>query len=244
MNSGYYAACAGLKAQTRALELISNNVANLSTMGFRGQQATFHSLLSAAPDMVNGALNEAVNNFNVVGAVRLDGSAGNLQSTGNALDLAIEGAGFFAVQTKAGTVYTRNGNFQVSVNGRLATSAGDLVLGENGPISVPSGEVSFSADGTLSVGGAVAGKLRIVEFAPGSDVEPLGNSYYSADAKDARPSGSSNVRQGMLESSNVSSVAAVVQLLSVQRRAEMLERAMSAYYANFDHIAANDLPHV
>ena len=244
MNSGYYAACAGLKAQTQALELISNNVANLNTTGFRGQQTTFQSLLASSSAGVTTPLNQAVNDFNVLGDSRIDLSAGNLESTGNPLDLAIEGSGFFAVQTKAGTVYTRNGNFQASADGHLTTSAGDLVLGENGPLTIPSGEVSFSPDGTLSSGGAVAGKLRMVEFAPGSSPSPLGNSYYSAPAADTRPAATSYVRQGTLESSNVGAVSAVVQLITVQRRAEMLERAMSAFYANFDHIAANDLPHV
>ncbi len=243
MNSGYYAACAGLEAQTQALELISNNVANLNTTGFRGQHTTFRSLL-ASSSADGGSLNYVINDFNVLGGSRLDLSAGSLQSTGNPLDLAIEGTGFFAVQSKVGVVYTRNGNFQVAADGKLTTASGDLVQGENGPIVVPSGEVSISPDGTLSVGGAVAGKLRIVEFSPEYSPTPLGGSYYSAPPQQIRPAPSSYVRQRMIESSNVNAVSSVVQLIAVQRRAEMLERAMSSFYSNFDHIAANDLPKV
>ncbi len=128
--------------------------------------------------------------------------------------------------------------------GQLLTQAGDPVLGEQGPINVPSGPLSISADGTLSVNGAVVDTLRLVEFAPGSSPAAVGTSYYSAPDNSVQPAAHSSVRQGMLEASNVSPVTAVVDLLAIQRRAEMLERAMSAFYSNFNKVAANDLPHV
>ncbi|MBZ5573072.1 MAG: flagellar basal-body rod protein FlgF [Acidobacteriia bacterium] len=244
MNSGYYAACAGLRAQTQALELIASNVANINTTGYRGQQPMFRSLLASFSGELANPLNYAINNYNVLGGSRTDLSAGNLERTGNPLDLGIEGNGFFAVQTQAGTLYTRNGNFQASPRGQLTTAAGDPVLGEQGPITLPSGVISISADGTLSVSGAVAGKLRIVEFSSVGDVEPVGGSYYSAVVNSVRPAVLSYVRQGMLESSNVNSVSSVVDLITVQRRAEMLERAMAAFHSNFDHIAASELGRV
>lgn len=242
MNSGYYGACAGLKAQTQALELIANNVANINTTAYRGQLPMFSSILAAA-----GAdpLNRAINDFSVLEDSRTDLSAGNLTKTGNPLDLAIEGGGFFAVKTAAATLYTRNGNFQVSPTGQLTTASGDAVLGEQGqPVVLPSGEISISADGTISVDGAVAGKLRLVEFANGATPEPMGGSYYSVPDSAVRPASDSYIREGMLESSNVDAVAATVQLIAVQRKAEMLERAMSLFATDLNHIAANDLPHV
>ena len=129
MNSGYYAACAGLKTQTQALEFIANNLANINTTGYRGQQPTFHSFLAGAKNVAANPLNQAINDFNILGGARLDLSAGNMQSTGNSFDLALEGDGFFSVQTSAGTMYTRNGNFQVSAKGQLITAQGDAVLG-------------------------------------------------------------------------------------------------------------------
>jgi len=244
VDSGYYAACAGLSAQTQALDLIANNVANLNTTGYRGQQQTFQSLVASASGEFANPLNHAINNFNVLGDSRTDLSSGNLQATGNAADLGIEGDGFFVVQSAGGPVYTRNGNFQISTTGQLLTQAGDPVLGEQGSITVPSGPLSISADGTVSVNGAQAGKMRLVEFAPGSSPVAVGASSYSAPDNAVHPAAHSSVRQGMLEASNVNAVAAVVDLLAVQRRAEMLERAMSAFYSNFNKIAANDLPHV
>ena len=244
MNSGYYAACAGLRAQTQALELIANNVSNINTTGYRGQLPMFSSVLAASGVAASDPLNRAINDFNVLEDSRTDMNSGNLSSTGNPLDLAIEGPGFFAVKTATGTLYTRNGSFQVSPNGQLVTNDGGLVLSDQGPVSLPSGEISISADGTISVNGAVAGQIRMVEFAPGSAPVPMGTSYYAVPDAAVRPASNSYLREGMLESSNVNPVAATVQLIAVQRRAEMLERAMSAFYSNFNHIAANDLPHV
>ncbi|MBV8049757.1 MAG: flagellar basal-body rod protein FlgF [Acidobacteriaceae bacterium] len=244
MNSGYYAACAGLEAQSRALDLVANNLANLNTSGFRAQQSLFRSFLADPSAAVEDPLNRAINNYSVLGGSRIDLSSGNLQRTGNSLDLAIEGSGFFAVQTHAGVVYTRDGNFQISAAGRLVTRAGDLVLGEQGPISIPSGVISISPDGTLSADGAVVDKMRVLQFATGSEPISIGESYYSIPKDQVRPATDSYVRQGTLESSNVNAMTAMVELITIQRKAEMLERAMSAFQSNLDHIAANDLPHV
>ncbi|MBZ5706023.1 MAG: flagellar basal-body rod protein FlgF [Acidobacteriia bacterium] len=244
MDSGYYAACAGLKAQTQALEVVANNLANINTSGYRGQQPTFRSLLASASGAASNPLNRAINDFNVLGSSRVDLGPGSLERTGNPLDLAIEGNAFFAVETKAGTLYTRNGSFQVSVQGELTTGEGDRVLGEQGPLRVPSGTASISADGTLSVNGAVAGKVRLVEFAPASVLVPQGRSYYSAPDGAAQPATGAYVRQGMVEASNVNPVAAMVGLIAVQRHAEMLQRALSLFHSDFNRIAADELPRV
>ena len=167
---------------------------------------------------------------------------GNLERTGNPTDLAIEGPGFFAVQTKAGTLYTRNGNFRLSASGQLLSANGDPVLGVSGPVNVPRGTMSISGDGTISVDGAVAGKLQIAEFTPNTELTPAGNSYYSAPQGAVKPAIASSVRQGMLESSNVSPVGAMVNLISAERQAEMVERALSSFYSDFNRIAADELP--
>jgi flagellar basal-body rod protein FlgF len=242
LDSGYYAACSALKTQTNALEIAANNIANASTAGYRGQIVSFQSLLvqNGGPQM--GGWERLVNEHAVLNGTRLDLGQGNLESTANPMDFAIEGPGFFAVQTKAGTMYTRNGSFQVSARGQFATAAGDPVLGVSGPITLPSGEVAISQDGTVSVGGAVAGKLQINEFPSPGALKPAGGSYYSASSGAEKPAVASWVRQGMLESSNVSPIAAMVGLISAQRQAEMIERAMSAFDSTFNRIAADELP--
>jgi flagellar basal-body rod protein FlgF/flagellar basal-body rod protein FlgG len=246
MDSGYYAACTALKTQSSALELVANNVANVNTSGYRSQIPSFESLLVEGQHNFPGnAWSRLLNQFSVVNGTHIDLKEGNLERTGNPLDFALEGPGFFAVQTKGGTLYTRNGSFHVSSGGQLLTSAGDPVLGSNGPITLPANaEPTISQDGTISIAGAVAGKVRVVEFASGAQISAAGDSYYKAPASAAQPALHTHIRQGMLESSNVNPVSAVVELITAQREAEMAGRAMNAFYSDFNRIAADELPRV
>ena len=262
MDSGLYAACAGLRAQSQALEVAAHNLANLNTAGFRGQQTTFQSLVAssgrsgpnvlgnAVSNVVNSVLNSATNNFGVLEGTHMDMTAGNLETTVNPLDVAIEGSGFFAIQTAAGIRYTRNGSFQVSSSGKLVTAAGDLVLNnlalkdptiKNKDINVPAGVVSIASDGTLSVNGAVAGTIGLAEFAPGTMLTSEGGTLISAPEGSAKPAPQSRMKQGALESSNVNSISSVVTLIGVQRQAELLQRCMSMFDTEFNQIASTQL---
>ena len=254
MDSGFYAACAGLQAQSQALEVVAHNLANLNTIGFRGDQATFQALLAssrpAAPNMLNNVLtsvlNSATNNFGVLEGTHMDMTAGNLETTGNPLDVGIEGGGFFAIQTARGIRYTRNGRFQVSSSGALVTAAGDPVLGDptlgaKAVINVPVGTVSIASDGTLSVNGAVAGSIGLVEFAPGTKLMPEGETLLAAPEGSATLTQQPVLRQGAIETSNVNSVSSVVTLIGVQRQAEMLQRAMTLFDSEFNRIASTEL---
>jgi flagellar basal-body rod protein FlgF/flagellar basal-body rod protein FlgG len=260
MDSGYYAACAGLAAQMQALELVAHNLANLGTAGYRGEQATFQSLLAGDGTVSANPLNAAVNDYGVLGGSRIDLTPGSLTPTGNAWDLGIAGGGFFAVRSNkdvgagkdAGSekdkdkdvLYTCNGSFHVTAAGRLVTSEGDLVLGEQGPVTVPEGTVAVSADGTISVDGNVVDKLRLVEFARNTDLTAVGNSLYAAPPGSELAAASSSVRQGMIEASNVSAVGSTVELITIQRNAEMMQRALGMFDSQLNQTAAQDLPRV
>ena len=244
VDSGFYAACAGLRAQSQALEVAAQNVANVSTTGFRGQQTSFQTILALTRPAASNPLNVSLNNFGVLEGTHLDLGPGSLQATGNPLDLGIEGNGFFAIQTTRGTRYTRDGSFRVARTGELVTGDGNPVLGENGIIRVPSGAVSISSDGTLSVNSAVAGKIRQVEFDPETKLISEGGSLLNAPTGSELPARESSLRQGMLESSNVNAIGAVMTLIGVQREAEMLQRALTLFHTEFNRIAANDLPRV
>ena len=102
MNSSLYAACAGLRARTQALELAANNLANLNTNGYKGRVASFRSQLATASGALRSAVNQAVNNLGVLGSTRVDMAQGSLEHTGSDLDFAIQGEGWFAVQTGSG----------------------------------------------------------------------------------------------------------------------------------------------
>jgi flagellar basal-body rod protein FlgF/flagellar basal-body rod protein FlgG len=244
MDSGYYAACAGLAAQTQALELVAHNLANLGTAGYRGQEATFRTLMAGPGEVGRNPLNAAVNNFGVLGGSRIDLTAASLTETGNPLDVGIAGSGFFSVQSPQGVAYTRNGSFHLTQAGQLVTAEGDAVLGQQGAITMPNGKVAISSDGTISVEGAVVGKLAVSEFSPGTNLTALGNALYSVPPNTALPAASSSFRQGMIEASNVSPVEGVVQLITVQRNADMMQRALSAFDSEFNQTAVQDLPKV
>jgi flagellar basal-body rod protein FlgF len=244
MDSGYYAASTALVSRTQELDTIANNLANVSTVGYRAEKNVFSSVLAGVDASSGSPLNRAINDFGVLSGTDLDLSQGALQKTGNDLDLAIQGPGYFEVQTANGQVYTRNGSFQVSSKGQLITSTGDAVMGERGTITMLPGSVSISADGTISSNGAVTGKLRVVEFPAGTKLTSIGNSYYSAPANTAVNSTHSDVRQGMLESSNVNPIVGMVELVTAQRSAEMMQRALSMFNSEIDKTATQDLPKV
>lgn len=150
----------------------------------------------------------------------------------------------FAVSTSEGTRYTRAGDFRLGSDRTLLTGAGDPVLGEQGPIRIPEGKVTVSDDGTLSINGAVAGRLRIVDFDARTMLTPVGDTYYAAPLAAAKQSKSSTVRQGMVEGSNVQALSAAVSLIALQRHSESLQRALSLFHNEFNRIAAQDLPRI
>ena len=245
MDSGLYAACAGLMARTQQLDTIASNVANAGSAGFRGQKNIFGTVLAEASHHGGlSALNQVTNSYGVLSGTRLDEAQGAITHTGNPLDVALEGPGYFKVQTANGVAYTRNGSFGVSSTGQLTTSTGDAVLGSSGPINVARGAVTISPDGTLSSGGAITGKLSIVNFkAPATPVS-RGNGYYTADPSQELTAPATSVRQASLESSNVSTIDGVVELITAQRSAETMRHVLTMLDSDMDKTAAQDLPRV
>jgi len=244
MDSGLYAACAGLVARTQALDLAANNLANVNTTGYKAQLPTFQSVLANATSSVaSSPIARAVNDYGVLGDSRTNPLQGTLDHTGSDLDFALQGDGWFAVQSGNKRLYTRNGNFHVDRNGRLVTADGMQVLGTQGPITVPPGKLFVSGNGTISVDGALAGQLQLVGFAAGSSLTPAGSSYFSAPSG-SEASSTARVEQGSLENSNVSPILAAVDLVSLQRHADLLQQALTAIHSNFNRIAAQNLPQI
>jgi flagellar basal-body rod protein FlgF len=241
MDSGYYAAYTALLSRSEALDTIANNLANANTPGFRAQRNIFSSVLNQTQGT---QLNQTINNYGTLSGTTLDTTQGALQKTGNDLDVAIEGPAYLAVQTSGGTMYTRDGSFQISSAGQLVTASGDSVLGNGGAISVPSGAISISEDGTISSRGAIVGKLKLVEFPAGTALTSAGQTYYSAPPNSEIAATQSGVRQGMLESSNVNPVSSMVELITAQRLAEMMQHALSTFNSEMDKTASQELPKV
>ncbi len=244
MDSGFYAACTGLLSQTDALDVTANNLANLNTPGYKGQMEFYRSLEASVANHQLTSLNQAVNNYGVLGGSAVDLKKGEFQKTGNDLDLALEGEGFFVVNTKAGVRYTRNGNFHTDAPGNLLSSTGDAVMGIQGPVQLPGGTITISSDGTISQGGAVVATMKVVTFKPGTRLSAEGNSYYQAPATAEQPADDPRLSQGTIESSNTNPVTGTINLITLQRRAQLLEQALSIFHSVFNQAPAQELSRV
>ncbi len=245
MDSGYYAAMTGLVARTQALDTAAANLANAQTPGYRAEREYFRSAL-LGPDSGNSQLGRTVNNYGLLGGDRLNLAQGSLQTTGNPLDLAIEGEGFFKVQTSNGLRYTRDGSFHRAQNGQLVTTAGEPVLSTTGqPIPIPPGEVTVGADGVVSVAGGTVASVGVFTFPVGTELTPEGaNRYVAPNGAIATLSRDAAIHQGTLESANQDVIQGSLDLIVMQRQAEMMQKALTVFHTEFNKFATEDLPRV
>jgi flagellar basal-body rod protein FlgF/flagellar basal-body rod protein FlgG len=250
MDSGLYAAYTGLLARTEALDTAANNLANAGTAGFRAQRDYFRSVLAGIGDEGSASqVGDAINDFGVLGGNLIDQGQGAFTATGNPLDLALNGPGFFSVQTSQGVQYTRDGGFTRSSAGVLQTMQGEPVLDANGQaITIPTGAVSIGPDGSISVttaeGSAIAGKVGVFDFPADADLEALGANHFAAPDGVPPASVDTAIQQGELEGANLDAVHGTMQLILVQRQAEMMQKALSVFNNDFDKTAAEDLGRV
>jgi flagellar basal-body rod protein FlgF/flagellar basal-body rod protein FlgG len=245
MDSGYYAAMTGLVARTQALDTAAANLANAQTPGYRAEREYFRSVL-LGPDAADSQLGETVNNYGLLGGDRLSMTQGAITATGNPLDLAIEGQGFFLLETPNGPRYTRDGSFHRAQNGQLVTKAGEAVLSTAGkPILIPPGEITVGTDGSISVAGGVTAQVGIFVFPAGTQLTPEGANRYIAPPKvKASVSASAAIHQGALEAANQDVVQGSLDLVVMQRQAETMQHALTIFYTQFNKLATEELPKV
>jgi len=245
MDSGFYSAFTGLAARMQALDLLANNLANVNTAGYKAQKEFYRAFAASLGGRALSPVNQAINDYGMVGGSRLDLTSGSLQNTGNDTDLALDGSGFFVVGSKSAPRYTRNGNFSLNSTRQLIDPQGGLVQGEDGnPIQLPSGKLTVSTDGAVSVDGALVAKLKVVDFASGTAFRPEGNTDFTAPAQASPVASTAQVRQGTLESSNSDAVSSAVALIDLQRNAEMMQRALTIFNTDFNQTAVQELPRV
>lgn len=221
MNAAMYKALSGALVQTRRLELVTQDLANVNTAGYKGERIVFREVLEAPPKP-----DEHIGGQVVVTEQRTDFSNGNLRSTGNPLDLALMGEGFFAVQTAAGVRYTRQGVFNLSANKTVVTPSGEAVLGEAGPIRVDGEKVDITPDGAVLVDGEEVDRLKIVRAEDPRRLVREGQTFFRAEDANVQPAETVQVVQGSLEEANVSPIESMVALIDLQRQFEAYERAM------------------
>lgn len=212
-----------------ALDLLANNLANAATGGFKADRE-FYSLFSGDAGG-DGAAGSWTTTLPTIQRNWTDFSQGTLQRTGNPLDLALDGKGFFTVAGPSGTLYTRNGSFQVSSDGKLVTEEGFPVLLDDGkPLQVdPSARLEIASDGTVQQSGETVGRLGIVNFADPSVLGKQEGALFRNTASGVKPVAAGNVKvqQGHVEDSNVSPAESAVRIVAIMRQFEMLQKAIT-----------------
>jgi flagellar basal-body rod protein FlgF len=219
-------AASGMRSRMESLDLIANNIANTSTTGFKADREFYN--LYVGPDALDG--NSAADTLPVLQRHWTDFGQGNLAPTGNPFDLGLSGKGFFTVSGPNGPLYTRSGNFQISLSGDLQTQDGKAVQGQDGkPIKLdPKKAAKVKRDGTIEQDGLVAGKLALVDVSTPESLEKMGSTFFKlTNVKELVKSANATVQQGVLETGNGSPAEQAVRLVGVMRQFEMLQRAMS-----------------
>ena len=217
-------------ALRRELDVIANNLANLGTTGFKAESVLFeqHLKSSARTDNFTVPQDRQVR-FVLDRETRTDLSQGAFAQTGSKLDVAIDGEGFFAVDTPQGERYTRAGGFALSSTGALTTPSGYQVLGTGGPIVLDPNdtEITIARDGTISTRDGERGRLRLVRFENPSQLTKQGDNLYSSEAQPLPVEPRTTVVQGSIEKSNVHSVLEIGRMIEVTRAYTSLASLMS-----------------
>ena len=203
------------------LDFVANNIANAATAGFKAEHLYYAMTGKPAQESARMDLGPT--------STRMDFAQGTLETTGNNLDMAIEGDGFFVIQKKSGTAYTRTGSFLLNKNNELVTSAGDYVQGENGRIVIEGGSFQINSEGTIQVDGNAIGKLKIVTFAnPGELTRAQSGQYVDAGKAGLKQANNYRVSNGHLEMSNVSATKEMIDMIDIQRTFETYQKIMFA----------------
>lgn len=201
------AAQAGLR-QERQYENISNHLANAGTTGFKKDVLSFDRMMKAT--------------------LTTDHSQGDIQVTGNKMDLALKGKGFFKIETEAGIRYSRNGNFSLNNQGQLVTGTGDPVLGLGGPITVAGRDVFINEAGEVVSEGEVVDTLDVVNFESYENLKKEERNWFRYDGNvlDEQPAVGTTVFQGGLEASNLSVVSEMTKMIESHRMFETISKMM------------------
>jgi flagellar basal-body rod protein FlgF len=237
MADGIYTALTGAVAQQQTLDVIANNVANANTAGFRADRAAFSEFLAGAQRDKTavsqlGQPGARVDHFVHIDVVNHDFSDGALKLTGNPLDMALTGDGFFAVQTEKGERLTRAGSFMMRADGTLSTVDGHDVLGENNqPIHLPTNKnVQIAADGTIQADDQFVGKLKLVRAQDPKTLEKESETLFKTTPNaPLLHADRVTVTQGHIESSNVNAVAGLNELITVNRSFDALQKVIETF---------------
>ena len=243
MYTGLYAAVSGSLAHEKRLAILTNNLANANTVGFKGDRPVFQAdplpvvvgplpgpggsgVVMTSLDRLQGRDSPQTR----LSAVHTDYTQGDLRTTGNPLDVALEGRGFFAVQTADGVVYTRQGTFSLNADGVVVTTKGLPVLGDKGPLRLPPGKIDIDTTGRVRVDGNFVDRLKVVDLPQPSTLEKQGDTLFRAVLPNPPViTSSAVVRQGALETANVEPVRLLVSVMETSRAYEAYQKVIQAF---------------
>jgi flagellar basal-body rod protein FlgG len=245
MNRAVYPILSGALAQERQMQVFANNMANVNTPGFKQDGQGFKSVMARAqisvPAFAHSAgfgqqigvtpAGPAERVFAAPSGVHTSFEAGRLRITGNPLDTAIQGSGFFEIKTPQGVRYTRSGMFSLDSQRRLVTNLGYPVMGTKGEIKIPPGTVQVSAQGGIDVDGRSVGTLKVMDFPPDHMPQKHFEGLFASDS--AQPAKNPQVQGGHIEESNVNSVGEMVKMIQGMRNYESSQKLIQT----LDHMA-------
>lgn len=241
MNSGMYAALSGAIAAMKRIDTISNNLANVNTPGFKKDKMLFESMLASSVTPPAVPQRYTADPILQKENVYIDFGVGSTAQTGNPLDMAIDGDGFFVIQTPQGRAYTRQGNFRLAGDGTLVTADGFPVMGQNGVIRIQGGQVEVDAKGVLTVDGTPSETISIVDFPKPYNLTKVSSAQFLPANPQVTPQpATGSIRQGQLEGSNVQTITEMAHMIENTRYFESCQRVIKG----FDDMvgkAANDL---
>ncbi len=240
MIKGVYSSSNGLPPMLVRMEVISNNLANINTPGFKRDSLFVEMMNDAgfAPDPGSGELTDRLTTIRAT-----DYSEGSHLQTNSPLDVALQGEGYFVVQTHQGERYTRNGSFTLALDGTLTTKEGYPVLGHEGRIQFPDlqksaqGEILIAQSGEISLDKKILGKLRVIEIADETKLRNAGDALFTmtdADAANVREQNLPMVRQGFIEESNVDGIEEMIEMIEITRNFESNQKAIASQDATLD----------
>ena len=223
MNRGIYPPLAGAITLERRLDVLSHNISNVQTTGFKKDKPIFATVLGNT----SGPSVPGVDLFPLIDSLRPDRSQGALFHTGEALDVSLQGEGFLVADTPEGLRYYRGGKLQRNLKGNLVTHMGDPLLGKSGPITLPPGHVAIDHAGNISVNNVTVGALRLEQVPKGENISKVGDFYWTVSTTPGRAR-ETTVHQGMLEKSNVNPAMDMVELIKVTREYEQMQKVIQA----------------
>lgn len=230
MVRGLYTAASGMLAQSKKIDVLSNNMANSKTAGYKGDFATFEAFGNGETIRFQGAYSAALGatvNGAAMAQIGTHYDQGAVEQTGSSLDFAIEGAGYFTLEQPDGTRFiTRNGQFNRREDGYLTDYSGNLVLGTNGPVYLERSDIEVTPTGEILSGGATAGNLLITNPATMEGAEKLPGAGFTLPAGGAQDVFTGVIRQGALERSNIDLIEQMTSLVESSRAFQTCSRVV------------------